>query len=109
MSDDPHSRLAEASRAVTQELFKQGTPEYDPVAHRRAIEAQYWDGQEPAGAWHRHGPVEITPAGAVSADAGVAVAARYPDRFIRPDHQLTLQVQRFDLASSTAVVDIAFG
>ena len=41
MSDDPHSRLAEASRAVTQELFKQGTPEYDPRAHQRAVEAQH--------------------------------------------------------------------
>ena len=38
---DAHSRLAEASRVATQELFKQGTPEYDPVAHRRAIEAQH--------------------------------------------------------------------
>ena len=42
MSDnDAHSRLAEASRVATQELFKQGTPEYDPRAHQRAVEAQH--------------------------------------------------------------------
>ena len=41
MSDkDVHRRLAEASRAATQELYKQGTPEYDPRAHHRAVEAE---------------------------------------------------------------------
>ena len=41
MSDnDAHSRLADASRVATQELFKQGTPEYDPRAHQRAVEAE---------------------------------------------------------------------
>jgi hypothetical protein len=37
---DVHSRLAEASRTATQELYKQGTPEYDPRAHHRAVEAE---------------------------------------------------------------------
>ncbi|WP_426592203.1 translation initiation factor 2 [Cellulomonas sp. McL0617] len=42
MSDkDAHSRLAEARRVATQELFKQGTPDYDPRAHQRAVEAQH--------------------------------------------------------------------
>ena len=41
MSDkDAVSRLAEAKRLVTQELHKQGTPEYDPRSHERAIEAE---------------------------------------------------------------------
>ncbi|MCC2333075.1 translation initiation factor 2 [Cellulomonas wangsupingiae] len=39
-SQDPASRLAEASRIATQELHKQGTPEYDPRAHERAVEAE---------------------------------------------------------------------
>jgi len=33
-------RLAEASRAATIELHKQGTPEYDQRAHQRAVEAE---------------------------------------------------------------------
>ncbi len=37
---DAISRLAEAKRLVTQELHKQGTPEYDPRSHERAIEAE---------------------------------------------------------------------
>lgn len=37
---DAVSRLAEAKRLVTQELHKQGTPEYDPRSHERAIEAE---------------------------------------------------------------------
>ena len=41
MSDkDAVSRLAEAKRLVTQELHKQGTPDYDPRSHQRAIEAE---------------------------------------------------------------------
>lgn len=31
-------RLAEASRVATAELHKQGTPDYDPRAHERAVE-----------------------------------------------------------------------
>ena len=37
---DAVSRLAEAKRLVTQELHKQGTAEYDPRSHQRAIEAE---------------------------------------------------------------------
>jgi hypothetical protein len=37
---DAVSRLAEAKRLVTQELHKQGTPDYDPRSHQRAIEAE---------------------------------------------------------------------
>jgi hypothetical protein len=37
---DAVSRLAEAKRLVTQELHKQGTAEYDPRSHERAIEAE---------------------------------------------------------------------
>lgn len=33
-------RLAEASRAATIELHKQGTPEYDQRAHQRAVEQE---------------------------------------------------------------------
>ncbi|MBF0686207.1 MAG: translation initiation factor 2 [Cellulomonas sp.] len=39
-SQDPAARLAEASRIATQELHKQGTPEYDRRSHERAIEAE---------------------------------------------------------------------
>lgn len=39
-SQDLAGRLAEASRLVTQELHKQGTPDYDPRSHERAIEAE---------------------------------------------------------------------
>ncbi|MBO9567245.1 MULTISPECIES: hypothetical protein [Cellulomonas] len=39
-SQDRASRLAEAKRLVTQELHKQGTPEYDPRAYERAVEAE---------------------------------------------------------------------
>jgi len=39
-SQDLTSRLAEARRIATQELHKQGTPDYDPRAHERAIEAE---------------------------------------------------------------------
>lgn len=37
---DAESRLAEASRLVSQELHKSGTPEYDVRAHERALEAE---------------------------------------------------------------------
>ncbi|GCD21379.1 translation initiation factor 2 [Cellulomonas sp. H30R-01] len=37
---DAAHRLAEASRLATQELHKQGTPDYDPRAHERAVEAE---------------------------------------------------------------------
>ena len=37
---DATSRLAEASRVATEHLFKQGTPEYDPRAHERAVERE---------------------------------------------------------------------
>jgi hypothetical protein len=30
--------LAEASRVASEELYKQGTPEYDARAHQRAVE-----------------------------------------------------------------------
>ncbi|MFC8190693.1 translation initiation factor 2 [Cellulomonas sp. NPDC057328] len=39
-SQDARRRLAEASRIVTQELYKQGTPDYDHRAHERAVEAE---------------------------------------------------------------------
>ncbi len=39
-SQDAAARLAEASRIATQELHKQGTPDYDPRAHERAVEAE---------------------------------------------------------------------
>ena len=32
------TRLAEASRVARAELDKQGTPDYDPRAHERAVE-----------------------------------------------------------------------
>jgi hypothetical protein len=38
--DDAQHKLADARRQSTQELFKQGTPDYDPRAHQRAVEAQ---------------------------------------------------------------------
>lgn len=37
---DPVSRLAEASRLATEELHKQGTPDFDPRALERAVEAE---------------------------------------------------------------------
>lgn len=39
-SQDADRRLAEASRLATEELHKQGTPDYDPRAHERAVEAE---------------------------------------------------------------------
>ena len=35
---EPATRLAEASRVARAELDKQGTPDYDPRAHERAVE-----------------------------------------------------------------------
>lgn len=40
MSQSEESRLAAASRAVTEELAKQGTPDYDPRTHERLLEAE---------------------------------------------------------------------
>ena len=43
MSEDKEvatQRLAEAKRAVTEELLKQGTPEYDPLTYERLVEAE---------------------------------------------------------------------
>jgi len=37
---DAAHKLAEARRVATEELFKQGTPEYDRRAHQRAVEAE---------------------------------------------------------------------
>ena len=37
---DAQHRLAEASRLVSEELHKSGTPEYDIRAHERALEAE---------------------------------------------------------------------
>ncbi|MBT0994908.1 translation initiation factor 2 [Cellulomonas sp. DKR-3] len=38
--DDAQHKLADARRQATQELFKQGTPDYDQRAHQRAVEAE---------------------------------------------------------------------
>lgn len=38
--DAATARLAQAKRAVTEELFKQGTPDYDPRTHERLVEAE---------------------------------------------------------------------
>lgn len=41
MSDDTTaSKLAQAKKIATEELFKSGTPEYDHRSHERAIEAE---------------------------------------------------------------------
>jgi hypothetical protein len=41
VSDDTTaSKLAQAKKVVTEELFKSGTPEYDHRSHERAIEAE---------------------------------------------------------------------
>ncbi|WP_029287735.1 hypothetical protein [Cellulomonas sp. HZM] len=41
MSDETtQEKLAQAKRTATQELFKSGTPDYDPRAQQRAVEAQ---------------------------------------------------------------------
>ncbi|MBD8058610.1 translation initiation factor 2 [Cellulomonas sp. JH27-2] len=41
MSDEStQEKLAEAKRTATQELFKSGTPDYDPRAQQRAVEAE---------------------------------------------------------------------
>lgn len=37
---DAAHTLAEASRHATEELHKSGTPDYDPRAHQRAVEAE---------------------------------------------------------------------
>lgn len=55
---DAAQRLAEASRVASEELYKQGTPEYDARAHQRAVE------------------FERKSADAVAAEAEAAEAAR---------------------------------
>ncbi len=37
---EAHSNLAKAKKAVSAELAKQGTPEYDPRTHKRLLEAE---------------------------------------------------------------------
>lgn len=49
MTTDRTSRLAEAKRAVAAELGKQGTPDYDPRAHERLIEAERKAAEEARG------------------------------------------------------------
>jgi len=39
-TQDTTSPLAKAKRAVTEELHKQGTPEYDPRSLERLVEAE---------------------------------------------------------------------
>ncbi|GEL46146.1 translation initiation factor 2 [Cellulomonas hominis] len=41
-------RVAEASRRATAELHKQGTPEYDPRQHEKAVERERRAAQGPA-------------------------------------------------------------
>ena len=74
-----------------------------------AIEAHWWDGQEPNGAWNRHGTIALTPWSAVAPGTGVAAVARYPDHFFKPEQHLSIKVQRIDLAASTATIEITFG
>ncbi len=42
-------RVAEASRRATAELHKQGTPEYDPRQHEKAVERERRAAQGQAG------------------------------------------------------------
>ena len=73
-----------------------------------AIQTIWWDGQDPNGAWSKHPSVLITNARAVSPGAGVAAVARYPDLYTDPSNKWSLKVQRIDVRSSTATIDIAF-
>lgn len=41
-------RVAEASRRATAELHKQGTPEYDPRQHEKAVERERRAAQDQA-------------------------------------------------------------
>ncbi len=41
-------RVAEASRRATEELHKQGTPDYDPRQHQKAVERERRAAQEAA-------------------------------------------------------------
>ncbi|MCL2091022.1 MAG: translation initiation factor 2 [Micrococcales bacterium] len=45
---EAHSRLAKAKRAVSAELAKQGTPDYDPRTHKRLLEAERKAAEEAA-------------------------------------------------------------
>ena len=47
---DTHSKLAQAKRAVAAELARQGTPEYDPRALERLLEAERRAADEAAAA-----------------------------------------------------------
>lgn len=47
---DAEHKLAEARRHATEELHKQGTPEYDARAHQRAVEAERKAAEEAKGA-----------------------------------------------------------
>ncbi|MCR6690234.1 translation initiation factor 2 [Cellulomonas sp.] len=47
---DAEHKLAEARRHATEELHKQGTPEYDARAHQRAVEAERKAAEEARGA-----------------------------------------------------------
>lgn len=45
---DARSNLAKAKKAVSAELAKQGTPEYDPRTHKRLLEAERKAAEEAA-------------------------------------------------------------
>jgi len=47
---DLHSKLAQAKRARKAELAKQGTPDFDPRAYERLIEAERKAAEEVAAA-----------------------------------------------------------
>jgi hypothetical protein len=72
-----------------------------------AVQTNWWDAQDPYGGWDQHPTVDMTPRKAVPLGAGVATVARYPDQYKDPSQRLSVKVQKIDIRSSTAVVDIS--
>lgn len=72
-----------------------------------AIQTNWWDGQDPNGAWDKHSTARLTSVSAVQPAAGVVAVARYPDVYTDPTGKLSVKVQKIDIASSTATVEIA--
>lgn len=74
---DAEHKLAEARRHATEELHKQGTPEYDARAHQRAVEAERKAAEEARGA--------CAPGGGARAKVRSVPAGMYLDVEINPD------------------------
>jgi hypothetical protein len=53
--------------------------------------------------------VLLTLGSVVVPTTGVAAVARYPDQFFDPPRNLSIKVQRIDVGSSTAAIEVVLG